>query len=702
MANAHRRRHQLAKIKINGHWVSEESEIKEGVVRAFQVLLFEIGEWRPTINELSFEVLGEQDAANLEPIELRRWSPIPKMLLWRNEVILSLLKSNESSLLCKLNIEKAYDHVNWDFLFASLKKIGFGEKWMLWIKWCISSARFLVLVDGAPTGFFQSSRGLRQGDPLSPFLFVIAMEALSCLLKKAKVGGFLLGWRVSGRNGDGVDISHLLFVDDTLVLCKLNQDQLTYFNCELIPVGMVENVEGLALEFGCKVGALPSSYLGLPLGALFRSVVAWDGVEERFRKKLYMWKSSLQRIGGLSGSKLLVASTRWKKQSGTPRWTSSVVMWHCILLTMLFMLLLILRRIGWRMFGTRYGLKQSPRAWFSSFSSVVQEFGMFCSTADHSVFYHHNSSGQCIYLVVYVDDIIITDSDQNGIQKLKQHLFTHFQTKDLGKLKYFLGIEIAQSSSGVVLSQRKYALDILEETGMLDCKPVDTPMDPNVKLIPGQGEPLGDPGKYRRLVGKLNYLTITRSDISFPVSVVSQFLQSPCDSHWDVVIRILQYIKSTPGQDADWVGSPTDRCSTSGYCVFIGGNLISWKSKKQDVVARACAEAEYRAMALATCELIWLKHLLRELRFGKDEQMKLTCDNQAALHIASNPVFHERTKHIEVDCHFIREKITSGCVATSFVNSNDQLADIFTKSLRDPRIKYICNNLGAYNIYAPS
>ena len=178
-----------------------------------------------------------------------------------------------------------------------------------------------------------------------------------------------------------------------------------------------------------------------------------------------------------------------------------------------------------------YGLKQSPRAWFGRFSSVVQEFGMLRSTADHLVFYHHNSSGQCIYMVVYVDDIVITGSDQDGIQKLKQHLFTHFQTKDLGKLKYSMGIEIAQSSSGVVLSQRKYALDILEETGMLYCKPVDTPMDPNVKLVPGQGESLRDPGRYQRLVGKLSYLIITRPDISFPVSVVSQFLQSPCDSH---------------------------------------------------------------------------------------------------------------------------------------------------------------------------
>ena len=149
---------------------------------------------------------------------------------------------------------------------------------------------------------------------------------------------------------------------------------------------------------------------------------------------------------------------------------------------------------------------------------------MLRSEADHSVFYHHNSSSQCIYLVVYVDDIVITGSDQEGIQRLKQHLFNHFQTKDLGKLKYFLGLEIAQSNSGVDMSQRKHVLDILEKTGMLECKPIDTPMDPNVKLVPRQGEPLRDPRRYRRLVGKLNYLTITRPDIPFPVSVVSQFL----------------------------------------------------------------------------------------------------------------------------------------------------------------------------------
>ncbi|KAJ8763747.1 hypothetical protein K2173_003529 [Erythroxylum novogranatense] len=157
--------------------------------------------------------------------------------------------------------------------------------------------------------------------------------------------------------------------------------------------------------------------------------------------------------------------------------------------------------------------------------------------SDHFVFYKYTSSKQCIYLIVYMDDIVITGSDQGGIEQLKTHLFRHFQTKDLGLLRYFLDIEVAQSKSNIVLSQRKYALNILEETRTSDCRPTDSPMDPNSKLLPDQG------------MGKLSYLTITQPNISFLVSVDSQFLQAPCDSHWGTVIRNLRYIKGAPGKD---------------------------------------------------------------------------------------------------------------------------------------------------------
>jgi len=196
--------------------------------------------------------------------------------------------------------------------------------------------------------------------------------------------------------------------------------------------------------------------------------------------------------------------------------------------------------------------------------------------------------------------------------------------------------------------------------------------------------------------------------------VVSQLLNSLCVDLLNATTHILKYIKGSPGKGllyghndhtgvvcytyTDWAGSPSDRISAFRYWVSIGGNLISWKSKKQHVVARSSAEAEYRAMALAACELIWLKRLLKELQFGEVTQMTLICYNQVVLHINSNPVFHKRTKHIEVDCHFVREKITSGDIKTEFVNSNDQLADIFTKYLKV--LKIICNKLGTYNLYA--
>ncbi|XP_022152743.1 uncharacterized protein LOC111020391 [Momordica charantia] len=338
------------------------------------------------------------------------------------------------------------------------------------------------------------------------------------------------------------------------------------------------------------------------------------------------------------------------------------------------------------------------------------------SKSNHSVFYKKSESG-VILLVVYVDDIVITGNDSSGILSLKSFLHSQFHTKDLGMLKYFLGIEVTRNKKGIFLSQRKYVLDLLTETGKLAAKPRSTPMIPNLQLTM-EGELLKDLEKYRRLVGKLNYLTVTRPDIAYPVSIMSQFMSSPTTDHWIALEHILCYLKDAPGRgllykdhghlniecfsDADWAGSKENRRSTSGYCVFVGGNLVSWKSKKQNVVSRSSAESEYRAMAQSVCELVWIHQLLTELGFGITTPIKLWCDNQAALHIASNLVFHERTKHIEVDCHYVCEKILQGLVVTGYVKTGDQLGDIFTKALNGVRIDYLSNKLGMINIYAPT
>ncbi|RVX02081.1 Copia protein [Vitis vinifera] len=316
-----------------------------------------------------------------------------------------------------------------------------------------------------------------------------------------------------------------------------------------------------------------------------------------------------------------------------------------------------------------YGLKQSPRVWFDRFTKTVLKLGYKQGQADHTLFVKKSHAGKMAILIVYVDDIILSGNDMEELQKLKKYLSEEFEVKDLGNLKYFLGMEVARSRKGIVVSQRKYILDLLKETGMLGCKPIDTPMDSQKKLgIEKESTPV-DRGRYQR---KGLFFRKTEN----------------CDTE--------------VYSDADWAGNIIDRRSTSGYCSFVWGNLVTWRSKKQSVVARSSAEAEYRALAQGICEGIWIKRVLSELGQTSSSPILMMCDNQATISIAKNPMHHDMTKHVEIDKHFIIEKMTSETVKLNYVPTKHQTADILTKALPRPNFEDLTCKLGLYDIYSPA
>lgn len=239
---------------------------------------------------------------------------------------------------------------------------------------------------------------------------------------------------------------------------------------------------------------------------------------------------------------------------------------------------------------------------------------------------------------------------------------------------------------------------------LFDLKPVATPLVVGQSLHRDETS-FNDPSLYRSLVGALQYLTITRPDLSYVINHVSQFLHSPTNDHFDAVKRILWYVKGTihlglsfthrPDlsvlgySDADWARCIDTRRSTYGYSIFLGGNLVSWSAKKQPTVARSSCESEYRALANTAAEVVWLTNLLREIRIPLKATPILLCDNNSVVFLSHNPVSHKRAKHIDIDCHFIRDLVSAGKLVTKFVPSHLQLADIFTKSLPRPAFELL-------------
>lgn len=372
---------------------------------------------------------------------------------------------------------------------------------------------------------------------------------------------------------------------------------------------------------------------------------------------------------------------------------------------------------------TLYGLKQSPREWNRKLNNFLLKIGFKRLYTDHGV-YIYNKMKCIIILALYVDDLVIIGNDKESIIKLKQIISKNFKIKDLGPLKYIVGIEIIRDRANrkIMLTQRQYIKDILKRFNMSDCKEISTPLNVSMKLCK-LGSAVSNTtedktkGPYLEAVGSIIYAMIaTRPDLAFAVGLVSRYMSDPKESHWSAVKHILRYMKGTINYaicydgnsldpivgytDSDWGNDLDDAKSTSGFCFILCNGVVSWYSKKQNTVAKSTVEAEYVALSSACSEVKWIQMFLKELEFLKEIQLNdciqtnIFCDNQGCICLSKNPTNHSRTKHVDIQYHFIRELVESKLITLKYCPTEEMIADVFTKALnRDKHLKF-SNALG--------
>jgi hypothetical protein len=354
-----------------------------------------------------------------------------------------------------------------------------------------------------------------------------------------------------------------------------------------------------------------------------------------------------------------------------------------------------------------YRLKQAPRAWYECLRYFLITNGFKVGKADPTLFTKIVAKDLFV-CQIYVDDIIFGSTNKSTYEEFSRIMIQKFEMSMMRELKYFLGFQIKQLQDGTFIIQTKYIQDIHKNFGMKDGKPIKTPMRTNRHLDLDTGGKSVDQKVYRLMIGSLLYLCASRLDIMLSVFMCARFQPDPNEVHLRAVKRIMRYLVYTHKfglwypkgstfnligySDADWAGCKIDRKSTLGTCQFLGRSLVSWASKKQNSVALSTAEAEYIAVGHCCAQLLWMRQTLRDYGY-KLSKVPLLCDNESAICMADNPVEHNRTKHIDIQYHFLRDHQQNGDIEIAYVNTKNQLADIFTKPLYEKTFSKLRNEL---------
>ncbi len=365
-----------------------------------------------------------------------------------------------------------------------------------------------------------------------------------------------------------------------------------------------------------------------------------------------------------------------------------------------------------------YGLHEAPRIWNEEISRFMKAEGLYRSQVDPGVFVSESGDIEMMLLTgLWVDDLIIASKSLATIQRFKRAISKVYKMVDKGEIKWCLGMEVERTSDGIKLSQAAYITKLLERFGMSDAYPVATPFASGVQLS-SQQSPVDDSERqemanvpYREAVGALIHLVVcTRPDVAYQVSQLARYSANPGRTHWTALKHLLRYLKGTKTLgvqyhrvnpsgdsmselkleayvDASFAGDCDDRKSTTGFVTMLAGGPVSWSSKRQTLTAQSTAEAEYVAAAAATSEVIHLRQLLAEIGLPQGEPTVIHEDNNPCIHMANNPSTSARTKHIDLKYHIVRERVSNGDVKLVYVPTQDQVADVLTKSVSGPTLQ---------------